>query len=506
MALIQLCLTAISHPKMRYFQKFLQASGTKAGIAFWLIFVMCAVEMGVNRTPVGRHVNAHGYVLLSELRRALGRGEAQKSLPVVVVDISGVQTAPDPETGVPYTPPDVIRRIIEQVTNQGQRPLAVGVDIDCSPYLQGLDARVPPGFFELMQTAVGLQAETVPVPVYFGVDRAMPYGPDNWLRERMWAGHAVWLRIPSDQEYAVPLGVYGGGVAWTPDENRVGDWLPSLSYAMGMAIADPRKTDDVPPRRPLVPPRPDGSPAIIQEREVEGTDLRVPLALSDLGLIEEVESRVVVVAPDGEIPYDHRLAFHNKLVFIGKVKGASDLLEAPGSDVAKPGVLFHVAGALTLRYQDLRVVPEWLGQGMGVVFALLLWLQVNPQVYCPSSAKSRETKPRAGSPTVLLGLLRRRRAPDGTVSEHLLEADDGRAPASEASIKESLDELLQDLREAVQGNLLWVLVATILAVVLLWFGWLWLDLLFVYAFALVELALEYVLAFRHARELRARCG
>jgi CHASE2 domain-containing sensor protein len=145
--------------------------------------LIIACMIGIEHTRLGERIERVGYEVLQ------GRLSNAKMpvMAVTVVDTSGILTHPEAPTSR-----ETIRQALEAIG--GQRPKAIGVDIDYSPDELGYQFPHDPEFFN---ACLDIEKRTG-VPIFLGVGRSVLKPASQWLGDAKYQSLAANILIPID--------------------------------------------------------------------------------------------------------------------------------------------------------------------------------------------------------------------------------------------------------------------------------------------------------------------
>jgi hypothetical protein len=154
-------------------------------------FALLAAKMLMERTVFGQHFEMMTYDVL-QLRLLSTR--PTEDLPLVIVDINDLETAPP--NGAGDAPRATPRRPLRELLNAiaDQQPRAIGIDIDFSPDNNGYITAQDPEFF---QFCLDLKARTH-IPLFLGIARSQALPPGVWLGSKDYAELATSITVPRE--------------------------------------------------------------------------------------------------------------------------------------------------------------------------------------------------------------------------------------------------------------------------------------------------------------------
>ncbi|HLJ56426.1 MAG TPA: CHASE2 domain-containing protein [Chthonomonadaceae bacterium] len=298
----------------------------------WAVVVICsllALNLLLEQTELADRLKV---LVFNAMQRRLPSG-ARAPVPLVqVVDISSL-----PGTiGHNLTDRRTLARLIEKIASQ--HPIAIGLDLDCSPQLPSNADELPTmtaDEVQFLDTCLALSKST---PVFLGADRTATGSSSQWLYDAPYTDMAAALRTPTDERFTM----------WRSIRVKSADReLLSMSGKLASAVPAPLRPPTYAVPRALkwaLTPEVDRdlSPAI-----------RVEEFLVDYSQIEALGERSisiddVMAAPAG----DSRL--RDRLVLIGNSSSeTTDKMVVPDRTRAFPGVLVHASAAYTMLQSPL---------------------------------------------------------------------------------------------------------------------------------------------------------
>jgi CHASE2 domain-containing sensor protein len=317
-------------------------------VVAFLIFAMLQVEA----TRLGRWSNARGYEFLHSF---LATYNPKEDLPVVVLDISDLERAPDGTT-----PTDRLREIVEALIES--RAKAIAIDIDFSPRLDaqhvlqtGPRSETDEEFFEFLH-----EQKKKGVPVFVG---AYNIGVES----------KTWLGTEENQDLAADMTLFGEN----SDSTEVRAWLqcpdnPRLN-SISKALADASGAHPPPPwwlRAVLVnyedeqhlKPSPENNK---NNRQVLCQRAYTLVNYGKLELIQKLtlqtlDRKAIVEARNGK----GQSKFQDKLVIVGNGQRdkATDSFVVIGRDEPDEGVFgvyVHAIAAYTLVADPVYRFKHW---------------------------------------------------------------------------------------------------------------------------------------------------
>lgn len=151
------------------------------------ILIVLTIKIGIEHTPVGKHLELMGYNLLQTQL-------SSERAPVAIVDISDLRPKDFVVDGeiITATPREPLQQAIEAIA--AQHPKAIGIDIDFSsddsPYILPSDRE----FFEFCRSL----HERTGIPVLLGVKRTIAKPAAEWLGSEKYEELAANILVPND--------------------------------------------------------------------------------------------------------------------------------------------------------------------------------------------------------------------------------------------------------------------------------------------------------------------
>lgn len=347
----------------------------KSHFFFSSLIITCLITSGlilgnllVERTAPGRWLEFNTYELLHSVMSPF----SQEKLSVVVVDITKL---PGGHNGP--TSRKTLRQLVEAIADQ--KPAAIGVDIDFSPDENGaMTVSDEEDFFnpcELIRK--GKRADgrhTIPVPVFLAIDRTLYDPPDNWLPYSEYRDMAVGIRIQAADTRRMPRWFAG------PTYGGEGGEFPFLR-SMGEALAEEySRAHDIPMPTPpgwmraavqRIPLAPDKTESLmVGGEECKLKDgLNAGMSLVNMSKLEEIHREVLPMI-SAEAIRNAGEKFAGRMVIIGDAE-VQDSFSVPGPVLPVQGVLLHACAAYTFAqaplYEFLPVTRALLDVVLSVI-------------------------------------------------------------------------------------------------------------------------------------------
>lgn len=316
------------------------------------IFIVLSIKFAVERTTFGKHLELMSYNLLQTQLSA-------QPVPVTVVDISDLAPKDfivDGQT-VTATPREQLKEIIKAIA--GQKPKAIGIDIDFSPDEYGYILPSDPDFFQFCLD-IGKQQG---VPVFLGIKRTIANPPGEWLGSEAYENLAANILIPKDSRRMVDVIQIEEETAPGATEKR-----SKASRAMSALLADAYGHEGSRRSTFLNWLARSGAIERLSEKQL-GAGLSVHDFLVDYGPLESIETiRTTAAAVLENASQSQRL--RGKVVLVGDATlgKATDTFLVPARDQPYPGIFLHACAAYTLIKAPLY---ELTGKGHVAIDILL---------------------------------------------------------------------------------------------------------------------------------------
>ena len=273
---------------------------------------------------------------------------SDEELPIVVVNMSEVRR--DMEQ---VTSRFAIRQALESIV--AQRPLAVGIDLDLSPGLDGWIAKDDPAFFDF---CLKLKRESN-VPIFLGVYRTIGAGPETWLGSEEYKEMAAGLTAADDTK-RLPV--------WLLAKNS-NEKLPTLSAALAETYK-PTQLDPATLLSRVVEVTADNKPGVArrgEDRMLFGETLVNYAKLEEIQRATLKEITPSAIAGSGDL-------LTGKIVLIGDATRSEDSFIVPGHERPIAGVYVLACVVYTLAVEPLYELnlPMRLFLDLGASIILLL--------------------------------------------------------------------------------------------------------------------------------------
>jgi len=299
-------------------------------VGIWIVLtaVILGLKLGFEHTEFGNDLRilSHKYML----QRLVSNREAT-STPIVIVDISEMETEYLSEDKVMYkaTPRDKLLNLIQAIAKQN--PRAIGVDIDFSPDEHGYMTPDDPEFFKACLTLSNRKEN--PIPVVLGIGRTEAFAPKYWLAAIAYKDLAASILLP--QKDTRKLWEWAKPDAYT---------VPTMAAALSKSIWEERSG---------VPQKLAWAAHQSSERDL-GHGYLVNEYMVDYSLLDLLESMRVRTTEPAGIEAQNQL-LRDKVVIIGNATlgKAMDTFPVPVRQQPVTGVYLHASGAYTLAMSPL---------------------------------------------------------------------------------------------------------------------------------------------------------
>jgi CHASE2 domain-containing sensor protein len=266
------------------------------------------------------------------LQSSLRPPQNRADLPVVIVDIRGLDAVVNEVNGKKFTVTPRKQLLDLIVAVAAQKPAVIGIDIDFSPNEFGyLDPKDPQFFRSLMKIS------TPAMPVFIGIRRSQNKPPEKWLGVAEFAGLGADIMIsPND---------YRKMVKWVEVLNKSGSGGSSKGESMSAALA----------RNVQKNPSPDNETSgwlLTQYSETElEPGLKAQEFLVDFSAINALnETRLTTVNPATISDLGWTLAGKAVLIGDGQTTDTRDTFPIPDYNHPRgvPGIFKHASAVYTL--------------------------------------------------------------------------------------------------------------------------------------------------------------
>lgn len=283
---------------------------------------LMAATKYVETTQIGRDAEKYTFGKLQKLLPSFS-----ENMPVVVVDITKIPGGKDQATSR-----TALKQTLAAIV--AQKPIAVGIDVDFSPDVNGWQTDDDPKFFDF---CLQLEAETN-VPIYLGVYRTMSETADTWLGSPKYKKLAAALRAENDT-MRLPL--------WIQAKNS-DDRLPLMSAALADSYR-PTHPDTATHLARTVQVFTSTNEAI----EAQGENaLLFGESLINFSRLGQIQKETLLMLRPEAIAESGKL-FSGKLVLIGDATDSFDQFNIPGHDPPVAGVFLVACAAYTLAAEPL---------------------------------------------------------------------------------------------------------------------------------------------------------
>ena len=315
----------------------------RLGLGLLVTLLLVAAAKLVEHSHIGHRIET---VTFEILQWPLSKSDEE--LPIVVVNMSEVARDMDQVTSR-----SELRQALKAIV--AQRPLAVGINLDLSPGLDGWIANDDPAFFHF---CLKLKRENN-VPIFLGVYRTIGEGPETWLGSEEYKEMAAAL-IAADDTKRLPV--------WLQAKNS-DEKLPTLSAALADTYG-PAQLDPATLLSRVVEATADNKPGI--ERQGEDRML-FGETLVNYSKLEEIQRATLremtpaAIAGSGDL-------LTGKIVLIGDASRFEDSFIVPGHERPIAGVYVLACVVYTLAVEPLYELnmPMRLFLDLGTSIILML--------------------------------------------------------------------------------------------------------------------------------------
>ena len=321
---------------------------------FWMSISITIVLLGakllVERTDFGGWVESETYNLLQN------QLTAPHDLPVIVLDISGIQMRPTlgPQPGV-VTDRGPLKNIVDYLVKlKDEGPTAIGLDVDFSPDAHGYAYPGDPKVLDFFLD------ENKKIPIRVGVNSSLALGPQKWLGDPKYNDLATCVIVPypeKDQstrympeflDVNYPAASFGG----------ITERCPSMGVALANAT---------------VRGVPSWASWFAETFRKKSSDDHISKSefLVDYSPLETL----IRSAPDVTNPDDlAKASVKGKIVLLGRTKNTTDVFTIPGKpERAYSGVFLHACAAYTLKNRPLYSLTGFSRILLDVVFSAIIF-------------------------------------------------------------------------------------------------------------------------------------
>ena len=308
-------------------------------ISFFMSFAITAVLVGtkleIEKTDFGKQVESMTYDLL---QHHLSAPASIKDLPVIVLDISGIEMRPmlgsQPALVTDRAP---LQNIVDHLVKMPNGPKAIGLDVDFSPDAHGYAHPDDQKLFEFFLSQK--------IPIFVGVNSSLALGPQRWLNDPKYIDLASCVIVPNPDS--------GQSTRYMPEETVVNYPSPMSRgidehcSSMAFALEYAKVKDASSGLGWLV----DAS-RVKSDRQVTNNEFLVDYSPLQL---------LVSAAPDALNPDELAMAdLNGKIVLLGRTKNTTDTFTIPGKpEQPYAGVFLHACAIYTLENRPLYRLTEF---------------------------------------------------------------------------------------------------------------------------------------------------
>ncbi len=320
------------------------------GIALLLILI----KMKIEKTDLGEQVESMSYDLL---QHHLSAPASLQEMPVVVLDISGVQMRPalGPVPGL-VTDRESLQTIVQNLAALPGPPSAIGIDVDFSPDSHGYADPDDPALFDYFLT------ENARIPIRVGVNSSLALGAQKWLGDPKYMELATCVVVPKPDK--------GQSTRYMPEELVVNYPMASSpgidehcpSMGVDLVNATMKKVQAA-----------SHWPGWLAQTFRQKNEKRISSSefLVDYSPLEVLSTS----PPDALNPADLAKAdLRGKIVLLGRTKNTNDTFIVPGRpEQVYAGVFLHACAAYTrLQTQPLYRLTGWGRFAFDLGFPMLI--------------------------------------------------------------------------------------------------------------------------------------
>lgn len=344
--------------------------------------LLIGVQSCVEHTDAGEQLELATYAWLQH------RLKSNTSPPIVVVDISRIrpESITGAQNGEEATPRGKLLELLTDLT--AHAPLAIGVDIDFSPELEG---RVPitPDDFTFFEDCLRLNRDRK-VPIYLGVQRTLSLPRESWLGRPAYQDLAAGILAPKKH-----LEMMVGCVERNGDTCQNHSLAARLAKQLNDAGFGPGASGGSPPSRLLE--------RITDHRLTDG--FYAGLFPVDYGELHELTSKAHTM-PSSEIR-EHGEFVRGKVVLLGDAtpEHGADTFVVPGESEPITGVYVHASAVYTLALAPLYTFRSpWLIDA-ALALMLIAILSAVQWAFRRSSREPREDRIQGALIVLFVGLV-----------------------------------------------------------------------------------------------------
>lgn len=329
-----------------------------------IALLLVALKMKIEKTGFGEQIESMSYDLL---QHHLTAPSSIQDLPVIVLDISGVQMRPTlgPSPGL-VTDRQSLQAIVQNLAALPSPPAVIGLDVDFSPDSHGYADPDDPGLFDYFLSV------DPKIPIRVGVNSSLALGPQKWLGDPKYMELATCVVVPKPDQ--------GQSTRYMPEELVVNypipsspgidEHCPSLGVNLAMAAAAKQQANS-------------RWPSWLAESFREKKNARISSSefLVDYSPLDVLSAS----APDAlNTAALGKADLKGKIVLLGRTQNTTDTFIVPGrSEQVYAGVFLHACAAYTrMQTQPLYRLTEFGRFAFDFGFPLLilgpvLWIRLS---------------------------------------------------------------------------------------------------------------------------------
>jgi len=322
-------------------------------ISFWMSLaitgVMILIKLQIEKTDFGKQIESMSYDLL---QHHLSAPATIHDLPVIVLDISGIEMRPtlgsQPALVTDRAP---LRSIVEQLVKLPNPPKAIGLDVDFSPDSHGYAHPDDPSLFDFFLSQK--------IPITIGVNSSLALGPQRWLNDPKYIDLASCVVVPKPDQ--------GQSTRYMPEETVVNYPTPMSrgidEHCSSMAFA--LEYDTVKNFSSGLGWFVDTS-RVKSDRQVTNSEFLVDY--SPLQLL--ASSPPDALNPDELAKADLK----DKIVLLGRTKNTTDTFTVPGKpEQPYAGVFLHACAIYTMENRPLYRLTDSGRIAIDFLFSLIIF-------------------------------------------------------------------------------------------------------------------------------------
>ncbi len=304
-------------------------------MSFAITALLVVVKLQIEKTDFGKQIESMTYDLL---QHHLSPPASVKDLPVIVLDISGIEMRPtlgsQPALVTDRAP---LQSIVQYLVSMPNGPKAIGLDVDFSPDAHGYAHPDDQKLFDFFLSQK--------IPITVGVNSSLALGPLRWLNDPKYIDLASCVVVPK------PDG--GQSTRYMPEETVVNYPTPishgidEYCSSMAFALEYGKVKDAASGLGWLV-----DTSRVKSDRQVTNSEFLVDYSPLDL----LANSPPNALNP-GELA---KADLNGKIVLLGRTKDTTDTFTIPGKpEQPYAGVFLHACAIYTLENRPLYRLTEF---------------------------------------------------------------------------------------------------------------------------------------------------